>query len=227
MTKQDNGIHFLNEVEYKLYNFFIKLYLNHQTFVFDKGQKVLAKILRCHENSIGPAIKSFVELGWLQKERIGKRFALRFTLPEEDLQCRLNFISDVNYASFSDLQTRADLRKLKQQCAFNLEKLSEEVQMLQANQAKQQVKNERKPLPKEIVADFVDRLLVRLNDPLDQRSMSDKVLTEINALKKRLANDSPNASSPPKNATSYSDYDVKSSNMHAGIEEIAMKFKNK
>jgi len=226
MNKQDNGIHFLNEVEYKLYNFFVTLYHKDQTTVYDQGQNTLAKILKCHENSIGPAIKSFVERGWMQKERIGKRYALRFTLPEEDLQCRINYLSGIDYGSFSELQTRADLRKLREHYVSNYEKLKEEVQILLVEQEKQQPKKEKKPLPKEVVNDFVDRLLVRLNDALDQRSLRNKVLDEVTALKRRLVNNAPNKSPLPKSIASSSDYDVKSSNIHAGVEEIA-KFKEK
>jgi len=227
MNKQDIGIHFLNRVEYKIYNFFITRILAGKSNVFDKGQKVLARILKCHENSIGNAVKVLENLGWLKRIRTGKRNSLIFTLPEEAIQCRINYLTDLESTSFSAIESRAEFRQIKKKQLVKFEHLKEELLLLKQEQTKKQRPTIDHPLSKEIISGFVDKLLVRLNNYLDPRSMEDQVLCELDSLKKRLVNEVEIEESSSIDVASLSDYDYTSSSVHTGIDVVNKLFNRK
>ncbi|MHA1435868.1 MAG: hypothetical protein ACTSO7_18670 [Candidatus Heimdallarchaeota archaeon] len=99
---------------------------------------------------------------------------------------------------------------------------------MQLIKAKEQTpKSKKKPLADDVINDFVDRLWVRFGDSLDQRTLENQVLTEINALKARLSSEKPiNVDSQKKTSISITNSDFKSNTTIEGYQEI-MRLKGK
>jgi DNA-binding MarR family transcriptional regulator len=219
MEKNELKVFSLNLIEYKIYNFFLVRLLEHKTNSFTEGQKSLAKAIDAHENSICNAVKSLMKKGWLKRIRSGKQYSLYFTPPEAELQCRISYCTGVNYESFTDLKIKGELKDILEKLRSDIEELEQEVPLLEQ---KQQIQESKKiTLTREHIIDFVERLLVRIGNSLDPRSLENKVLTEINLLKNRLSsNNTSKDETQTESSVSLSDYDFTSSTVHDGYEEI-------
>jgi len=180
MGKKELSIDYLKEVEYKIYNFLVLRLINQKTDTYTKGQKALAKAIKCHVNSISPAIKSLMSKGWLQRARIGKQYSIQLTLPEEHIQCRICYLTGITFESFIDLKMKKETRRINKKQLVEYERLKREVQLIKAKE--QTPKSKKKLLAIEIIDDFVDKLCVRLGNSLDQRTLENQVLTEINSI---------------------------------------------
>jgi hypothetical protein len=219
MGENELGINYLKEVEYKIYNFLVLRLITHKTDTFTNGQKALAKAIDCHVNSISPAITSLMNKGWLQRTRNGKNYSLQLTLPEEHLQCRICYLTGFTYESFIDLKINREMQRINEKQFIEYERLKQEVQLLKTKE--QNRKSKKKPLTNDIINDFVDKLWVRLGNSLDQRTLENKVLTEINTLKARLSSEnSIREDSKQKTTISITNSDFKSNTTIDGYQEI-------
>lgn len=189
-------IYSLSRVEYAIYNFFLNRLVTEQTLVYSEGQKSLAKLIDCHENSIPNAVKSLIAKGWMKRTRNGKRYSLQFTPPEHELQCRIAYCSNINFETYYDLEVRKELKRISEKLESKYENLKQEVSLLKKEELEQQ--SSKKTITKEHVIDFVDKLLVRLSNQFDSSSFENKVLTEIRLLKQRLASDEKESTSISK-----------------------------
>jgi len=226
MEKNELRIFSLNNVEYKIYNFFLVRLLEHKTNAFTEGQKSLAKAIDAHENSVGDAVKSLMKKGWLKRIRNGKQYSLYFTPPKVELQCRISYCTGVNFESFTDLKIKNELREILEKLTSDLEKLEQEVQLLKQKQQMQRSK--KTPLTLEHINDFVDRLLIRLNNNLDSRSLENKVLTEINLLKNRLSsNNTSNEETITRNSEQEPEEGFKAIDFQKGLAEFMASKGNK
>jgi len=200
--------------------------LEQKTNTFPGGQKALAKAIGCHENSIGNNIKSLIKRGWLEKRRNGKGYSLIFTLPEEDLQCRISYCTGLNFEPLNRLKMRRELKGIFEKQSSGLVELEQEVLLLRKKvQAKQSSKI---TLSKVHINDFVDGLLVTLSSSLDQRSFKDKVLSEVNALKKRLSSgDTESKEQSTKRANKDPELGFEAKDFQKGLEEILVLKGNK
>lgn len=219
MEKNKIDSHYLNKVEYKIYNFFLLRLLEQKTNTYSEGQKALAKVIGCHENSIGNNVKSLMERGWIKRSRNSKSYSLIFILPEEDFQCRISYCTGLNFESLNNMRIRNELESIFEKLARDIDKLEQEVFLLRK---KKQEKNPSKiTFTREHSINFVDRLLVTLGNNFDQRSLEDKVLAEINSLRKRLSSSNNNINDNYSRSSELEpDPGFKAIDFQKGLEEI-------
>lgn len=179
----------LSKVEQAVSYFFLNKIFTEQSFRFEGGQKTLAKLIGRHENSVLNAVKSLEERGWLQRTKEHKRNILEFTPPKNELLCRLSYCSGVIVGSYSSIELQEEMTGIVEQLEAELTALQQEAALLEQRQ-KDLEKRAKQITPQQII-DFVDKLLVRIGNRLDQKTLEEKVLIELALFKQRLRGEKP------------------------------------